>query len=62
MKKFAIVALAAASLMLVHGCKTDECSNDDRCVQNNAFGASFNDSQYVWEGFIFSTNRVEKVK
>lgn len=63
MKKTIIIAFAALSMAFMQGCMTNEhADTTESCVKSNAFGASFNDQQYVWEGFIFSTNKVENVK
>jgi len=56
---FAIVAAVGMSFMI--GCKTESIQVIDTNGKKAQVGA-FNDETYVWESFIFTTNRIEKVK
>ena len=60
MKKFAFIALTS---FLIFGCKTNPQNQtyfDNETVNTNILmQTEFNDEIYVWENFIFSTNRVD---
>ena len=59
MKK--IIAIATLSCLMLFGCKSKPQNPqyyDGRNNTNVMMQTEFNDETYVWESFIFSTNRV----
>lgn len=61
MKKL-IYAIAIAAAVSVAGCKSDSffiIDNDRNASQQTS---AFNDETYIWESWLFSTNRVNEVK
>lgn len=62
MKKIVLIAIAA-TMLLVCGCKSENTIHVIKSdTQTEVTGSGFNEEHYIWEGFIFTTNRVEKVK
>ena len=64
MRTLAAIALAAAvaAVSMVSGCKSDGGNGYYTTPTNTVVNQGFADETYVWEGFIFSTNRVEGAK
>ena len=67
--KHALTATASITAILIglmfSGCKTKEqiqVVQPQITVTNTAPARAFNDEQYVWENFIFSTNQVKEAK
>lgn len=60
MKKLIIAALAS---MLLAGCcyNPDKPKYYDNSSTNVIMQTEFNEENYVWESFIFSTNRVDNI-
>ena len=59
MKKILFIALVLAACI---GCKTKIITVDGtKNEEATSFGA-FNDERYIWEGWSFSTNRVQTIK
>lgn len=59
MKK--IIAIAALSCLILFGCKSkpqNPSYYDGGSTTNVIMQTEFNEETYVWESFIFSTNRV----
>lgn len=59
MKK--IIAIVALSCLMLFGCKSKPQSPmyyDGKSTTNSIMQIEFNKETYVWESFIFSTNRV----
>ena len=71
MRRFLAIAVTAAAMLLA-GCVSDgncngNCTfttdNGNTAVQSRqANQTGFNSETYVWESFIFSTNRVDNMK
>ena len=61
MKK--IIAIVTLSCMLLFGCKSKPQTPTyyDGGSTNVIMQTQFNEENYVWEGFIFSTNRVDNI-
>ena len=61
MKK--IIAIAILSCLMFAGCKSkpQNPSYYDGESTNVIMQTEFNEENYVWEGFIFSTNRVDNI-
>lgn len=54
-------ALAALAIMAVLvGCTTKNDYQGDTGTNTVIFAAGFNEEQYVWEAFLFPTNRTER--
>ena len=67
MKITKILTILAFSATLLAGCIHLGCDNEPKSVfyqspTNTPAGTAFNEEVYVWETFIFSTNRVEKTR
>lgn len=63
MKRILAVLFVIGGLFL-SGCTSEGIQTDiksEAAVTNTTFGA-FNDEVYIWESFIFTTNRVHEVK
>lgn len=70
MKKILSIVTIAA-MMLIAGCISDgdctDCTftnnNGNSCIQTNVTSqAGFNSEEYVWENFVFSTNKVNNTR
>ena len=61
MKGMAIL-LAAAAIALAAGCSSGNAPAPKGGLDGRAFSAGFADETYVWEGFVFPTNRTERTK
>ena len=61
MKK--LIAIAVISSLVLFGCKTKPQTPTyyDGGSTNVIMQTEFNEENYVWEGFIFSTNRVDNI-
>lgn len=61
MKK--LIAIAIISSLVLFGCKTKPQTPTyyDGGSTNVIMQTEFNEENYVWEGFIFSTNRVDNI-
>ena len=61
MKK--IIAIITLSCLLLFGCKSTPQipTYYDGGSTNVIMQTQFNEENYVWEGFIFSTNRVDNI-
>jgi hypothetical protein len=60
-----ILGIVAVSLFLICGCKNGKGKTDGGyypAQTNSVIQSGFNEEVYVWEDFIFSTNRVEKTR
>jgi len=67
MKFTKILSILTFSATLLAGCIHSGCDNEPKgnfyqSPTNTPAGTAFNDEVYVWETFIFSTNRVEKTR
>ena len=60
MKKL-FAALTIIGVMCFSGCVSEKNCSGSSSKTNTTFSA-FNDETYVWESFIFTTNRVNEVK
>ena len=61
MKKFLIIAL----VLCCFGCTTNTTNTTNTLENENSKATSFNafnDESYVWESWIFSTNKVNNLK
>lgn len=65
MRKIAFTTIISlACLFMMAGCKStssSDCGNCTPTTKQGLFG-SFADEHYIWEDFIFSTNRIDNVK
>lgn len=61
MKKF-IYALIIASVISVTGCKSNSFFIIDNNKNTSQQTGAFNDETYIWESWLFSTNKVDEVK
>lgn len=58
MKKLIVLFILATCI----GCKTKIINIDNAKNEEATSFEAFNDESYVWEGWTFSTNKVNKVK
>lgn len=58
MKKLLLI-LAIASCI---GCSTKHSNVDEKRSNETSSFNAFNDESYVWEGWSFSTNKVDNIK
>ena len=56
MKKLSCILLSLALLLAV-GCQTDKVTYEKVPSQATMQSSSFNQEHYVWESFLFPTNR-----
>ena len=57
-----IIIITIVSCLMLFGCKSKpENSSYYNNTTNTIMQTQFNEEHYVWEGFIFSTNRVDKI-
>ena len=61
MKK-TLIALFILGSAFLGGCTSEKIQVVDPGASSTAVGSSFNEDRYVWEDFIFTTNRVNGVK
>lgn len=61
MKKF-IYAIIIASVIYVAGCKSNSFFIIDNNKNASQQTGAFNDETYIWESWLFSTNKVDEVK
>lgn len=64
MKKFILAFLLGISLIFV-GCKSSYSEElkfeDEKTLQPTQYERSFNDESYIWENFVFPTNKTESL-
>lgn len=54
-----LIAVVLLSAMLI-GCKSESQYYNNQGGTNVIFSTNFNEEHYVWEGFLFPTNRTER--
>lgn len=57
-----LVGFALSSMTHIVGCKANKIHvvHNDNVVTNTVQFKAFNDENYIWEGWSFSTNRVDQ--